>query len=747
MAGPLARLYATLGMDASDWDRTMKQVQTDTQRFGGLTRTALRATAGAVGAGMAFAAKGALDMENRQAAFQAETGASAEEAAHFGDVVNKMSGSTLVAMDDIAMSATKIRTDLNLMGDAADQQLARFVAFERATKQGSDAVIAFDDILDAWNLEATATAGIMDVLVKSHQLYGGSIQENQRMLAQLAPALQAANFSWEEGQGLLNLFSRAGVGAEAAQTAFNRALSKVESPDELRRLLEDISATEDPFLRAQKAAELFGARAGTKLAQALSDADGDLGRFTVSVGEAAGATEQAAAALDSTLTSKIQLAINKGTSLLRGFGQDVGPILMGSMAALNLAGALGLDRALPQVWRAVAGSTAVKGAIAAAGAAAGVIYAGAVNVGSRLLAPLQAAWSMAMAAGSRVMVVAEAAGMATGTRFAVGLAKGVTLVGIASILAKAFEDTFGGESSFEAVESIKDKLAADLAAKRPELRDELEAAGYDMGAGLAEGIGEGAANAGQALAMTDSFASAFQSWQANISGALSSPLEAEFDAAAAEVKVGFGNIKQALANPPQMISRGDRLANMDKKMRQVVRNIRKSIDVGDPWSQRYWERAQASLTRRIIALGGSNVKETGRIKGAHGKSGRAVEGTWRAAATTQGREATRGANLAISQAQRAKSAIDAIDMVSSGRAFMAEFAAGILGGIPAVSAAASAAGRAAALSARASYAAAGGNTYQIGTLVASDAGIDELDSRIERRRTMRGRGPMRYKNP
>ena len=38
-----------------------------------------------------------------------ETGASAEEARHFADSVNAAAGSSLVSMDDIAASATKIR--------------------------------------------------------------------------------------------------------------------------------------------------------------------------------------------------------------------------------------------------------------------------------------------------------------------------------------------------------------------------------------------------------------------------------------------------------------------------------------------------------------------------------------------------------------------------------------------------------------------------------------------------------------
>lgn len=39
------------------------------------------------------------------------------------------------------------------------------------------------------------------------------------------------------------------------------------------------------------------------------------------------------------------------------------------------------------------------------------------------------------------------------------------------------------------------------------------------------------------------------------------------------------------------------------------------------------------------------------------------------------------------------------------------------------------------------------NVYRIGTLIADDGGIDELDRRIQKRKRMKGRGRMRYKDP
>ena len=119
----------------------------------------------------------------------------------------------------------------------------------------------------------------MDTLIAGHQTYGGSVSESQDLLAKLAPVLQGANMGWQQGTELINLFNAAGVDASAGITGMTKALGEVESPEELQALLVDIATTVDPFERAQKAIDAFGAKAGPKLAQALQASGGDLSRF------------------------------------------------------------------------------------------------------------------------------------------------------------------------------------------------------------------------------------------------------------------------------------------------------------------------------------------------------------------------------------------------------------------------------------------------------------------------------------
>lgn len=141
MPGTLASLLIKLGLDATGVEQGVARAE---KSIGGLSTgagTAMKVAGSLIGGGLGLAAKGALEMEDRAARFQADTGASADEARHFADVVNASAGSSLVSMDDIASSATRIRTDLGLTGQAADDSLGSFLRYERATGQGADSTL------------------------------------------------------------------------------------------------------------------------------------------------------------------------------------------------------------------------------------------------------------------------------------------------------------------------------------------------------------------------------------------------------------------------------------------------------------------------------------------------------------------------------------------------------------------------------------------------------------------------------
>jgi hypothetical protein len=309
-------------------------------------------------------------LERAQAEFRRETGATAEEAERAGKAINAMAGRNLQSIEEIGLTLTKVHTDLGLTGEAAEAAAESFLRFGRATAQdASEAVLAFDDILDAWGLTAEDAAGIMDQLVASHQEYGGSIEDNQRALALLAPALKANNVSFDEGVGLLNLFAASGLDATKAQTAFNTAITKLPPGTDLMTFLETLQGIEDPTIRAREAVKVFGSRAGAGLANALGPGKGALSDFVITAEEVPGATDKAADA-SLTMVDRIKQAFS-------GFVSGTVDLLGPAGPLLTAVGSLGTLFA-PLLGKAFQASVgAAKVSIAAAGTAAGAIFAGA----------------------------------------------------------------------------------------------------------------------------------------------------------------------------------------------------------------------------------------------------------------------------------------------------------------------------------------------------------------------------------
>jgi hypothetical protein len=637
-----------------------------------------------------------LQLDEAAAAFARETGASADEAERASRAINAMAGRNLQSIAEIGTTLAKVRTDLGLTGEVAERETERFLRYAEATGQAApDAVLAFDDVLDAWGLAATDSAGIMDMLIESHQRYGGSITDNQRLLAGLAPTLQAANLDLEDANGLLNLFARAGVGAEAAQTAFTRALGKVGSPEELQSLLADISAIEDPFVRAQKAADLFGARAGTKLAQALSDADGDLGRFNVSIEDSAGAMDEARDA-GLTMGDKVQLGLARIASMATEVLGPAGPLLTAVASLSTLGGPLarGLVAGARSAFARLGGDAALRAAIGAAGTAAGAVYHAAAFAAGKLLAAAQAAW--ATLGGSQVLGSVRSlgglAGGAFGTAFKMAAVAGVALLWVevwqqfqafqakvaqaqADLQAKIdaatqqtgseaianlrnltttmrelqgmdrmLADTFGGQQQVEGLRNLALGIKNDASLTATEIEDALDLLADASEEALARG-NAGIAAEIDAIAATlrargPAVAQAVETAYDPLSSiqppalpaveppAVAAPIAEEFADARHAITQGFGSVKQALADPPALISREDRLANMETRLRKVMRNLRKAVEADDPLAVDYWTRAAAKQRTQIDRMENRTTASVDDIRAAFAKAGVRIDGTW-----------------------------------------------------------------------------------------------------------------------
>lgn len=418
----------------------------------------------ALAAGFAVATKGALELENAVASYQAATGASAEEAKAAGKVINRVAGEERASLESVTEAAIRVKRDLGATGEEAALLTKAFVRFARVTKQdAAEAVSDFDDILDAWGLTAGDAVALQDKLLVSNQKYGGSIVENQKALAAMAPQLRALNLDVDDGIGLLNLFASSGLDASAGQKALNAAITKLPKGESLTQFIARLSAVVDDGERARLAMEVFGTKGGAALANALRPGIDSLDDFTVSTEEVAGATEEAADVLDSTFSGRIQKAISVATAQLREFGAAFGPGLTGAAALASLLAPLG-------------GGKLVKG-----------ILGPLVGLGGKVKALLVRA---ILGAVIPARIAGEAVGVATGQGMGTGIAGG-KIKGLVSksvgALGKVWGSILGKAFVAGAIAVIAVELLEELDRITKEIKRQSKEIGTNIGHQIATG--------------------------------------------------------------------------------------------------------------------------------------------------------------------------------------------------------------------------------------------------------------------
>lgn len=353
-------------------------------RLAGTLKTeGLRIFAAASTAAFGLATKGALELQNATARFRAETGASAEEAARAGKIINKVAGDERMALEDVTDIAIKVKRDLGAVGPIADTLTAKIARFARVTKQnGAAAVADIDDLVDAWGLSLEDVGGLLDKLTVSGQKWGGSIEADQKALAAMAPQLKAFNLDIDDGIALLDLFKASGLDAAAIPRALNSAIQKLDGRP-LEDFVAELAGIEDPGERARRAIEIFGSRAGVGLANAIKPGMDSLDDFRITTEESVGAIDRAASQLDGTISGRIQRFVSQVSASIRGFGADFGAAAtaVGTFAPFIVAG---LKRLI--------GNATIQSAAKSAGAWVGAIYGAAAGAAEQIADFVKEGW-------------------------------------------------------------------------------------------------------------------------------------------------------------------------------------------------------------------------------------------------------------------------------------------------------------------------------------------------------------------
>lgn len=396
---------------------------------------------GALGGIFGIAASQANELNNAVANFTAQTGLAGKAADDFAESEKRLFASNVQGWGEISDLLIGLQQHMGLTGGAAEKAATQFLDFSRvAGVDAKTAIGTFDELVDAGVVKIGDMGSMMDKLTAAHQKFGVNISDVTGALVKFAPAMTAFGISTDDALGYITMFSEMGLNAEVSTKAFNLALQKVKSPDELKRLIQDISNTEDPFKRAQMASDLFGKRAGVQLANALKPGSGGIEAWKVSAEDAAGATQKAGDALDNTWGKRFTLLMHQAGATLAGFGSNFGPLLMvaaqlGPKITAALSASLGslAGPIAKKIVSALAGSTAAAvGAATVEGAATGTALV--QSEAAAIIWEAPEIGGAVAAQGPEAAAGAAVAGRMAGTAFGVAMAAGLTVAAAGAVV-------------------------------------------------------------------------------------------------------------------------------------------------------------------------------------------------------------------------------------------------------------------------------------------------------------------------
>lgn len=264
-----------------------------------------------VGIGIA-AFKAADDFDAAVAQIRGSTGATGVELAGLTDVFKTVNREVPQAMGVVAETVGDLARRTGLTGDALAVMSKQLLDLSDITGSNVNVLIATTTRLFAdWAVSTKKQSDTLDVLFRISQATGSSVDDLAGGLVRFGAPLRQLGFSMTEGALLLGKFEKEGVNTKLVLGSMRVALGKMakagEEPiDTFRRTVDAIKNTGSVAKANKLALELFGARAGPDMAEAIRQGRFELDKLAEQV---ATSTETIESADNATDTAGERMAI------------------------------------------------------------------------------------------------------------------------------------------------------------------------------------------------------------------------------------------------------------------------------------------------------------------------------------------------------------------------------------------------------------------------------------------------------
>ncbi|HEO5150160.1 TPA: phage tail tape measure protein [Streptococcus agalactiae] len=227
------------------------------------------------------------------------------------DVIVTKTGATGSALDEMTDMAkqlsTEIPTDFNTAGTAVGLLNTQFDLTGDALKSASTQLIQFSEIngsdvsssaisakqaIEAYGLQASDLARVLDTVTYTSQETGVGVQELMDKAVAGAPQIKSLGLSFDDGVTLMGRFEKAGVDSSAALSSLSKAAvayakDGLTLKDGLAGTVEQIKQSTSETEALSLASEVFGSKAAPRMVDAIK-------RGALTFEDLAGTAEKAA---------------------------------------------------------------------------------------------------------------------------------------------------------------------------------------------------------------------------------------------------------------------------------------------------------------------------------------------------------------------------------------------------------------------------------------------------------------------
>lgn len=200
------------------------------------------------------------------------TGASGDAAEKLEEIYKAVATNVTGSFEDIGGAIGEVSRRFNTTGDELQTMSEDFLKFAEIT--GVDATQGVQLVSRAMGdagIDSSQYKAILDQLAKAAQVSGISVETLTESLTKYGAPMRALGFDTQESIAIFSSWESAGVNTEIAFSGMKKAISNwmSEGKDAKQEFSGFIAGVRDGSISAQEAMEVFGAKAGPDLVDAI----------------------------------------------------------------------------------------------------------------------------------------------------------------------------------------------------------------------------------------------------------------------------------------------------------------------------------------------------------------------------------------------------------------------------------------------------------------------------------------------